>query len=84
MARLALSLFLLAACAEAQTPRSSAPPGATPTAKDDDTEPVCHEEAITGSNMTRTVCRTKSQEERDREDAKAFSSKAARQRQTIH
>lgn len=84
--RIALSVVVLAACAApaAQT-RSTAPPGATEPIVEvsEENEPVCHEESVTGSNLTRTVCRTKSQEERDREDARNFNHKTGRIRQTL-
>ncbi|HWU85748.1 MAG TPA: hypothetical protein VN253_00630 [Kofleriaceae bacterium] len=85
MSRLAVSLVLVAAaCAAPQEPRNTAPPGATspraaPSAEE---APVCHEESVTGSNLTRTVCRSKSDSERERDDAQTFSTKNSRMRQT--
>jgi hypothetical protein len=85
MRPLALAL-LLVGCVEAQTPRGTTPPGApapATAADNEDNDPVCHEESVTGSNMTRTVCRTKSQSEHDRDDAKSFRERTSRQRQTL-
>ena len=72
MSRLVLCLILAAACAAPQEPASSTlgPPSEQPAnaeaARD---EPVCKEEAVTGSNMKRTVCRSESQTDRERDDA---------------
>jgi hypothetical protein len=70
MPRVVMSLVLLAACAAPQETRSTAPPGgAQPRAEATGEEPVCHEEAVTGSMIKRTVCRTPAEIERDRRDA---------------
>ena len=85
MSRLAVCLILVAACAAPQeATRSTSPPGATsPQAEvSEDHAPVCHEESVTGSNLTRTVCRSKSDEERERDDARTFGTKNSRMIQT--
>lgn len=83
MSRLAVCLILVAACAAPQETRSTAPPGATPPTAEvsDEHEPVCHEESVTGSNLSRTVCRSKSDEERERDEAKTFQMQNSRSRQ---
>jgi predicted outer membrane protein len=82
MSRLAVSLLLAAACAGAQEPRSTAPQGAPPSAAAADDEQVCHEERATGSNLSRTVCRSKSDIRRDRDDAQQFNARSGRMMQT--
>jgi hypothetical protein len=73
MSRLAASLVLIAACAAPQEPRSTLPPGATPpTSEAAQTEPECHDEAVTGSAIKRTVCRSPEEVERDRRNAQDF------------
>jgi hypothetical protein len=81
MLRLAASLVLIAACAAPQEPqpRSTLPPGATPpTPEAAETEPECREEAVTGSALTRTVCRTPEEIARDRRNAQEFHEQANR------
>lgn len=82
MLRLAVSLVLAAACAAPQETHRTAPPGATPPTAEAEADPgdeqICTEERTTGSNVTRTVCRSRSQVERDREDAQQFNAKTGR------
>lgn len=79
MSRLAASLVLIAACAAPQEPRSTLPPGATPpTSEAAEDEPVCREESVTGSAITRTVCRTPEEIKRDRQNAQDFHEQANR------
>lgn len=88
MLRLAASLLLVAGCAAAQEPRGASPiggpPGETPPtpAVDDEDRPVCHEEQVTGSNVSRTVCRSKSDDDRERDEAQQFGRKNSRTIQT--
>lgn len=71
MPRVVMSLVLLAACAASQETRSTAPPGGAqpPSAEAAEEEPACREEAVTGSMIKRTVCRTPEEMERDRRNA---------------
>lgn len=87
MLRLAVSLFLLAACAAPQethrtTPSGSGQPGAAPAggaAAASGDEEVCTEESVTGSNIRRTVCRSQSQIDRERDSARQL-----RERSNMH
>lgn len=78
-----LAGWIVVVCAGCAAPqeqrRGAAPPGATPSAAaTDDDEPVCHEESVTGSNLSRTVCRSKSDQERERDEARTFSTRTGR------
>ena len=79
MSRLAMSLFLVVACAAPQETRgTTAQPGTTqpaPATSNED-EQECHEEVPTGSHVARTVCRSRSQKDRDRDQAEDFQRKA--------
>lgn len=89
MSRLAVSLLLLAACAAPQethrtTPPGAGQPGATPAgaaspAGASGDEEVCTEESVTGSNIRRTVCRSQSQIDRERDSARQL-----RERSNMH
>jgi hypothetical protein len=74
MPRVILSLVLLAGCAAPQETRSTAPPsGAQPqSAEATGDESDCREEAVTGSMIKRTVCRTPEERERDRKNAQGL------------
>jgi predicted secreted protein len=80
MSRLAMSLFLLAACAAPQETRgtTTAQPGTTQpaSATSSEDEQECHEEVPTGSHVSRTVCRSRSQKDREREQGQDFQRKA--------
>jgi hypothetical protein len=80
MLRLAASLVLIAACAASQEqPRSTLPPGATPPDPEAaETEPVCRDEAVTGSAIKRTVCRTPEEMQRERDGAQDFHERGNR------
>lgn len=89
MLRFVMPLLLAAACAASQEPSSASPPaegwtapGATPAAKPapaaDGDEQVCQEERVTGSNLSRTVCRSRSDDDREREEAQQFGRKNSR------
>jgi len=83
MSRLAVSLFFVAACAGTQEPHSTSPQGATQAAGDSDEDgPVCHEERPTGSNMSYTVCKPRSERQRDRDQAQDFKARTGRMMQT--
>ena len=79
MSRLAVSLVLVAACAAPQESYNTMPPGETsPRTEGGEDEPVCREEAVTGSTLKRTVCRTPSEMARDRDNARDFHERAGR------
>lgn len=90
MLRLAVSLSLFAACAAPQETHGTTPPpgagqpgatpagDATPAAASGDEE-VCTEESVTGSNIRRTVCRSQSQIDRERDSARQL-----RERSNLH
>ena len=87
MSRLAVPLFLLAACAAAPQETHAptlGPPSMTPptAAAPDEDEQVCREEVPTGSLVGRTVCRSRSQIEQEREEGQEFQRKALRMPQT--
>lgn len=78
MSRLAVPLFLLAACAAPQETHgpTMGPPGTTqPAATDPEDEQVCREEVPTGSLVARTVCRSRAQIDREREEGQEFQRK---------
>lgn len=80
MSRLAIPLFLLAACAASQEPSTTtarSPSTAAPAAAEpQEDETVCHEEASTGSLLKRTVCRSQSQVDQERRNADDMHRKA--------
>lgn len=77
MSRLALPLFLLAACAAPQETRGTTQPSTTQpaAAASSEDEQVCHEEMPTGSHVARTVCRSRSQIDREREQGQELQRK---------
>ena len=78
MSRLAVFLLSLAACAASQETHgpTAGPASTTPAAAaapEDDQ--VCHEEVPTGSHVGRTVCRSRSQIDRERQEGQEFQRK---------
>jgi len=80
MSRLAVLWLLLAACAAPQETRGTTtaqPTTTSPAAASDEDEQVCHDETPTGSHVSRTVCRSKSQIDREREQGQEMQRKAS-------
>jgi hypothetical protein len=76
MSRLAVPLLLLVACAAPQeTSPTMGPPSTQPAAANSEDEQVCREEVPTGSLVARTVCRSRSQIDQEREDGQEFQRK---------
>lgn len=79
------ALTLLACGASPDQHRTT--PGAKATsstaAAEEEDGTVCREESVTGSNMTRTVCRTPEERERNRKDAQDFNTRSGRIKQTM-